>query len=98
MVKRKIIWTKNAIKERTEIYNYWNKRNNSKAFSKKLHRLFIKSLNLLKTNPELGVLNRELDFRYLIVRQHLIFYSFNKTEIIVLKVWEGHQNPENLEL
>ena len=66
MAKRKIIWTKNSIKERTKIYDYWNNRNKSKEFSKKLHRLFIKSLQPLKTNPELGVLNNELDFRYLI--------------------------------
>lgn len=98
MVKRKIVWTKNAIKERTEIYNYWNSRNQSKEFSQKLHRLFIKSLSHLKTNPEIGVLNVELDFRYLIVRKYLIFYTFNDKEIIVLKVWEGHQNPENLQI
>ena len=98
MAKRKIIWTKNSIKERTKIYDYWNNRNKSKEFSKKLHRLFIKSLQPLKTNPELGVLNNELDFRYLIVRHHLIFYNFNHTEIIVLKVCEAHQNPDNLKL
>ena len=98
MAKRKIIWTKNAIAERTKIFNYWNNRNKSKEFSKKLYRFFNKSLLALKKNPELGILNTKYNFRYLVVRDYLIFYHFNDIQIIVLKVWDAHQNPEKFKI
>lgn len=98
MAKRRIIWSKSAIKERREIFDYWNNRNKSKDFSKKLYYLFLKTINPLKENPEIGVLDKVYNFRYLIIKEYLIFYEFNDTEIYILKIWDGRRNPETFEI
>ena len=98
MVKRRLIWSKNSIKERNEIFDYWNNRNKSKKFSQKLYHLFIKSIEPLKDNPEIGILNNKYHFRYILVKEYLIFYDYNDAEIIIHKIWDGRRNPENLEI
>ena len=98
MVKRRLIWSKNSIKERNEIFDYWNNRNKSKKFSQKLYHRFIKSIEPLKDNPEIGILNNKHHFRYILVKEYLIFYDYNDAEIIILKIWDGRRNPENLEI
>ena len=98
MVKRRLIWSKNSIKERNEIFDYWNNRNKSKKFSQKLYHLFIKSIEPLKDNPEIGILNNKHHFRYILVKEYLIFYDYNDAEIIIHKIWDGRRNPENLEI
>ena len=98
MVKRRLIWSKNSIKERNEIFDYWNNRNKSKKFSQKLYHLFIKSIEPLKDNPEIGILNNKNHFRYILVKEYLIFYDYNDAEIIIHKIWDGRRNPENLEI
>ena len=96
MAERKIIWTKNAIKDRTDIFDYWNYRNKSKTFSKKLYKEFSEVVKLLKSNPEIGVIS-DYEFRHLLVREYLIFYEIKTSEIVILKIWQGNRNPENLE-
>ncbi len=53
MAKR-IIWTNSAKKSRQEILEYWNKHNESKAYSQKLSNLFRKKITLLKSENYLG--------------------------------------------
>ena len=98
MVKRRLIWSKNSIKERNEIFDYWNNRNKSKKFSQKLYHRFIKPIEPLKDNPEIGILNNKHHFRYILVKEYLIFYDYNDAEIIIHKIWDGRRNPENLEI
>ena len=96
MVKRRLIWSKNSIKERNEIFDYWNNRNKSKKFSQKLYHLFLNAIEPLKENPEIGILNQDYSFRHLLVKDYLIFYQFNEEEIYILKIWDGRRNHENL--
>jgi toxin YoeB len=98
MVKRRLIWSKNSIKERNEIFDYWNNRNKSKKFSQKLYHLFLNAIEPLKENPEIGILNNKNHFRYILVKEYLIFYDYNDAEIIIHKIWDGRRNPENLEI
>ena len=98
MVKRRLIWSKNSIKERNEIFDYWNNRNKSKKFSQKLYHLFLNAIEPLKENPEIGILNNKNHFRYILVKEYLIFYDYNDAEIIIHKIWDGRRNHENLEI
>lgn len=72
MAERKVVWTKNAIKNRIDIFDYWNHRNKSKIFSKKLYKEFLEAVNLLKYNPETGIIS-DYNFRHLLVRDYLLF-------------------------
>ena len=54
MAELTIFWTNTAIKQRNFTFEYWNERNKSTAYSKKLNLSIKERTNILKTNPELG--------------------------------------------
>jgi len=53
MVKR-IIWSLLAQKDRKNILEYWNKRNGTKIYSKKLNALIKEFLNIISSPPNLS--------------------------------------------
>ena len=63
-----------------------------------MYHRFIKSIEPLKDNPEIGILNNKHHFRYILVKEYLIFYDYNDAEIIIHKILDGRRNPENLEI
>jgi len=96
MASRKIVWTKEANSERKEILEFWIEHNQSKTYSIKLNKLFVKALKQLAEHPKIG---RETDFknaRVKIVRNYLIFYEFSDAQIKVLSVWDGRRDLKNL--
>ena len=52
---RKIIWSKRAQQDRYSIFKYWNKRNKSNKYSKKLNNLFIAAAEFVAHNPTTGL-------------------------------------------
>lgn len=97
MAQRKIIWTKSAQSERKEILIYWNNKNQSKAYSKKLNKLFSERVKLLSEHPKIGRLSNNGTTRITIVRDYLIFYEFTSTELIILSVWDTRRDEKNIE-
>jgi len=53
MVKR-IVWSLTAQQDRKNILEYWNDRNKSKTYSKKLNELLKSSIKLISTHPNIG--------------------------------------------
>jgi toxin YoeB len=93
---REIIWTKRAQKDRIAIFAYWNKRNGSALYSRKLNELIKGSLMLISRHPLIGQLTNKENVRVKILRDYLIFYETTAREIIVLSIWDCRQNPEDL--
>jgi hypothetical protein len=54
MAELTIFWTNTALKQRNYTFEYWNERNKSTTYSKKLNSSIKERTNILKTNPELG--------------------------------------------
>lgn len=94
MAKRKIVWTKKANFERQEILSYWYNRNKSIRFSKKLNGLFLESIKQLVTYPNLGRKTSEENTYVIIVRNYLLFYEYNETQIIIQSIWDGRRNEK----
>ena len=65
MVKRRLIWSKNSIKERNEIFDYWNNRNKTDSYSKKLNLKIYSKIDLLKTFSLTGVKIEDEEARFL---------------------------------
>lgn len=63
MVKRSVVWTETAIKQRREILKYWTIRNQSTLYAKKLIELIKKRIDLILKNPYAGKLTNHLDTR-----------------------------------
>lgn len=54
MAKR-LIWTPQAQNNRIEIFEYWNNRNKSKIYSKRLNDIFREHIEIILKYPNIGV-------------------------------------------
>ncbi len=96
MVKQ-IIWSNRAQTDRKKILKYWNKRNKSNAYSKKLNELFIEAVKLIAEYPEIGKETDEKNARIKIVRDYLIIYEVDsKDRLLILTIWDNRQSPKRL--
>lgn len=97
MVALKIEWTHFAKQQRDDIFVYWNNRNKSNSYSKKLRIIIKEKTNQLKTQPYLGKEIIDEDTRMLVFKNHSLVYHIEKETITIISFWENHQNPEKLE-
>lgn len=95
---RKIVWTSRAIEERKAILDYWIQRNQSKSYSIKLNNLFIEKIRHIALQPLSGRKTDNENVRVSIVKEYLVFYEIEETKIIILTVWDGRRNPEDLSI
>jgi toxin YoeB len=63
MAKRKIVWSNRAIKRLYGILEFYNQRNKSHTYSKKLYQFLNKQVKILIKFPEIGLNNRRQDQR-----------------------------------
>ncbi len=94
---RRVIWTKRAQNDRYSIFNYWNKRNRSKAYSKKLNNLFIASIEFVASHPHTGKLTDRNEIRIKFASHFALIYEYNEIELFVLSIFDTRQNPDKLE-
>jgi|SRR5690606_3718304 len=97
MVKQ-IIWSRRAQTDRKFILKYWNKRNKSNLYSRKLNRLFNEAVKLISDYPEIGKPTDDKNAQIKIVRDYLIIYEVDKKDrLLILTIWDSRQNPKRLE-
>lgn len=95
MAQFKIIWTSNAELDLMDILAYYNQRNQSTKFSKKLLSKLQKTIRILSKNPLLGFISN-IDFvRIVIHNDYQIVYEIKEMSILILVVWDSRQNPDN---
>jgi len=95
MVK-KIIWSSKAQNDRKEILLYWNQRNKSTSYSRKLNQLFIDAAISISKFPKVGRPTGYKDTRVKIVRDYLMVYKEYESNISIIAIWDGRQNPLKL--
>lgn len=93
---RRVIWTERAQKERIAIFDYWNKRNKSFIFSRKLNELINQSLILISKHPLIGKRTDKENVRVKVLRDYLIIYELIESNLVVLSIWDCRQKPEDL--
>jgi toxin YoeB len=95
---KQIIWSKRAQADRKKIFRYWNKRNESNIYSKKLNKLFKEAIRLISEYPEIGKPTDDKKARIKIVKDYLIIYEFDDNHrLVILTVWDSRQNPIKME-
>lgn len=98
MAKRKVIWTEKANLERKEILEYWINRNKSKTYSQKLNKLFIETVKQVAETPTIGRKTNYKNVRVKIVRDYLVFYRIDKTQIKVLAIWDSRRDENKFKI
>ncbi|MGB0880744.1 MAG: type II toxin-antitoxin system RelE/ParE family toxin [Polaribacter sp.] len=92
----RIVWTKIAIKQRDQIFNYWNERNKSVSYSSKLNIIIVERLHLLKQFPEMGKLVDHKNTRVIFFDSYSIFYTITNVKIIITAFWDNRQDPNKI--
>lgn len=95
---REIVWTKKAKNELFEIFDYWNNRNQSKAFSLKLNTLVNEQLQLIVEFPKMGRKTDVPNVCVRIIHKYLLYYEIRGSVLYVLSVRHGSRNPKTLKL
>lgn len=96
MAERTIIWTETAIRQRNEIFEYWNLRNKSKQYSQRLNRTIKEYLQVLAQRPTIGLKLHDAETRTFSLGNYNIYYEFDSDHLFVISIWENRQNPEEL--
>ena len=92
---RRLIWSPEARNSRKNIFDYWNNRNKSKVYSRKLNSLFNTNLKIVIQLPEFGKPTFREDTKLIIVSHFEIIYKITTNEIVVLDIWDTRQNPQD---
>ncbi len=53
MVKRTVVWTETAARQRRDILEYWVKRNGTTNYAEKLIKLTAEQIKVIQSNPKL---------------------------------------------
>ena len=93
---RQIIWSIRAQEDRKAIFSYWNKRNGTNFYSKKLNRLFNEACRLLSDHPNIGRNSVLENVKVKVVRDYLMIYEVTDLAIIVHTIWDSRRNPADL--
>ncbi|MBC8319854.1 MAG: type II toxin-antitoxin system RelE/ParE family toxin [Bacteroidetes bacterium] len=96
MVRLKLVWTATAIKQRNYVFEYWNKRNGSTRYSKKLNINIKERIVLLKTHPKLGKKTELSNTRVISLGHYSILYKKIDLNIIITGFWDNRQDPKKL--
>ncbi|WP_031426464.1 type II toxin-antitoxin system RelE/ParE family toxin [Flavimarina sp. Hel_I_48] len=91
-----LFWTATAKKQRNYVFDYWNNRNKSKNYSRKLNLSIRERTKLLKKNPEMGKKIDYAEMRSISMGHYSIIYKIAAEAIIIIAFWDNRQNPKKL--
>lgn len=97
MAQLKLNWSYTAKQQRDEIFSYWNRRNKSTNYSKKLKIIIKQNTDILKIQPYLGKEILKTNTRVLVIKNFSLIYIIENKTINIISFWENHQNPETLQ-
>ena len=91
-----VFWTNKARRQRDHVFEYWNKRNMSNSYSKKLNLAVRDRTDLLKIQPEMGKPTDFKNTRAVIMGHYSILYQVKRQEIIITAFWDNREDSKKL--
>jgi plasmid stabilization system protein ParE len=91
---RRIIWSKRAQEDRKGIFSYWNKRNKSTVYSRKLNKLYNEAAEFVAENPNTGRVTKRKGIRVKFLSHFELIYKISTKEIQLLAIFDTRQDPE----
>ncbi len=91
-----IFWTTTAKRQRNSIFEYWNKRNKSTQYSKKLNLAIRQRTEILKQHSEIGKPTSFKDTRAIIMGHYSILYHVQQSRVIITGFWDNRQDAKKL--
>jgi toxin YoeB len=94
MAKRIIVWSDNAVFELRAILEYFNFRNKSKVYSRKLYASLQAEIKILLLYPEIGKNTDTLNVRGFLIENYCVFYEIKEIHIVILSIWDTRQDSK----
>lgn len=91
-----VIWTETALKQRNSIFDYWNKRNGNRNYSRKLNRIINDRINQIQSNPQSGNPSEIPRYRVLAMSNYSLIYRQEQKEIYIVSFWDNRQDRKKL--
>lgn len=92
---RKIIWSVEALITKKSLFEYWNHRNKSTLYSKKLNLLFNDKLMQVAKHPEASITVDYENVRMILASNYYLIFEVSSQFIKVLDIWDTRKNPIN---
>jgi len=96
MVKKSVVWTLTAQKQRRAILKYWTIRNGSTIYAEKLIGLIKERVEFIAKNQEAGKPTNHFNTREAALGNFSIYYKIDTKKLIVTAFWDNRQNPKKL--
>jgi plasmid stabilization system protein ParE len=96
MVKRSVVWTETAARQRREVLKYWTKRNGSTVFAEKLIELIRDRIKIILKHPESFKSVNYPNTRESAMGHFSIFYKVTADHLIITAFWDNRQDPRKL--
>ena len=90
-----IIYSSQFVEDLEAILSFYDERNGSDKFSKKLMKMIHKQIGLLKTMPEIGRLTNFPGVRLLFVERFGIEYQIREKEVLIVDIFSCETSPED---
>ncbi|MGC9331283.1 MAG: type II toxin-antitoxin system RelE/ParE family toxin [Bacteroidales bacterium] len=96
----KVFWTKTALNNLEDIFEYY-KFEASIGVARKIVKRLVKSTLKLQESPQIGkkealLTDRHYDYRFLVVGKYKIIYWLGKKHINIATVFDCRQDPEKI--
>lgn len=96
MVKRTVVWTETAVRQRREILKYWTKHNGTTRFAEELIKITAERIQIILRHPESFKSTTYPETRESAMGHFSIYYKLEKERLIITAFWDNRQDPKNL--
>jgi plasmid stabilization system protein ParE len=96
MVKRTVVWTETAARQRRDVLKFWTERNGSTSFAEKLIKLIAVRIQVILRHPESFKSTIYPGTRESAMGHFSIFYKLTKDKLIITAFWDNRQDPKKL--
>jgi plasmid stabilization system protein ParE len=96
VVKREIVWTETAKRQRREILRYWTTRNGSTKYAEKLIKLTAARIKVILIHPESYKSTIYPETRISAMGHFSILYKLTEDQLIITSFWDNRQDPKKL--
>lgn len=91
-------WTRRAKRDFSTIKDFFDQRNGSSDYSKKLFDRICETMDLVRLHDELGEKWKSDDVRFIVVEKYQVFYQVKKSVVRIITIWDARRDPDKLKL
>lgn len=94
-MNKPVVWSETAKKDLLHIKSFFDERNGSASYSNKLLKTFRNAAHFIERHPMASKAFND-QVRGFILAEYIIFFQIMETHILILTIWDGRRDPNQL--